>query len=127
MTGALARDDEVAGKATQGEWAACPREDTGHISDRQTTIIAVGGIGHFAATGMSRLDREDAEHIVRLHNRWPKYRALAEAARLAQARGLHRETLTCAIYDNEPCDCGSHAIDDALRELDAEDEQGGER
>lgn len=80
-------DRAIAAKATQGEWLACLREDMGRIADRQTTVVGVGKLGHFAATGMSNLDREDAEHIVRLHNRMPLYDALVDAVRVALVTG----------------------------------------
>ena len=153
MSGAIERDDEVAAKATPGEWrlfvagpdahnlANAIYADPAPATDSPDDEDAGGFVADCLPEWVLHLSHADnypanAEHILRLHNRYPKYRALAEAVRNGMNEAWGFASSTCSEFcvhsmdKPERCPMNSpelRAIDGALAALDAEDEQGGER
>lgn len=70
---AIQRDREIAAKSFQGEWRDVHGNPFGNV-----VVEVVGTLG--GLEGRILLD-DEAEHIVRLHNRFPKYQELVDAAR----------------------------------------------
>ena len=82
---AIQRDREIAAKATQGKW-----EVLYDIGSPGADIIAPGEENRVVAR---YLTREDAEHIVRLHNRQPRHDALV--GRIEARIGAGRDCPIC--------------------------------
>ncbi len=86
MTGAIERDDEIAAKARQGEWAIA--------RDAHICLAHPVSNPHYESVMDAGADeergfhnRDDVVHIVNLQNRFPLYRRLVEAVREWQNEG----------------------------------------
>lgn len=112
---AIARDREIAARATQGEWT----EDgwSEKVSDSAVMYADPAGEGDpdnaedwlLLAEGIA--SSYDAEHIARLHNRQPLYDKLVDAVR-AWTLAMDSEEAKSNLYDalrdldREKCACG---------------------
>lgn len=81
---AIQRDREIAEKATDGEWA----QSTIPTVIRGPNNVRIGATAS-TSDPTPQEERDNAEHIVRLHNRQPKYDALERAVRRIVLR--HRD------------------------------------
>lgn len=87
---AIQRDREIAAKATQGEWVS---ENTGGTPASMEPYFEIAPIGedgsadwrNEVALTVTNADA-NAEHIVRLNNRQPKYDALVDGIRTMRNR-----------------------------------------
>lgn len=97
---AIDKDREIAAKATvRGDWRVDMERDLAYFVDESHNTV---GRAH---------DRDQAEHIVRLHNRQPLYDALVDAA-----RAIRTTNNTVEFARN------LQAIYDSIDALDSEDE-----
>lgn len=127
MSGAIKKDDEIAAKATQGRWTVGSDVPLSIIYDDDEESVVCSDLN---------LDGYDAKHIIRLHNRFPLYRALAVLIKEMdpdshggfddEQGGCHFGCRANGILEDHRPDCLLNRIRQAIRALDSEhlDQEG---